>query len=347
MTAARPLRAALAAMLLLGTAPGAHAQHTTYYDRPVPMGVSVSTSPSAPFLFTGTAGMLVSPPGLPAIKFILSNNHVIGAGPPRLCPDTAPQWARVVQPGTLDLGFDPYGDRHFVVGYLFRTVPIQFGLEGDNLVDAAIAFTMPALAQEKIKGIGEPTPGIGYAAPGMSVMKSGRTTGVTFDVIESVNATVLVSYGPCGIARFSQQAVTAGPLGEAGDSGSAVLDSQSRVPVGLYFAGGPTSGILNQIVNVYEQLGVVVSSAADAAAIAAPARSAAMLRLEEIQARHEKRILNVRGVNGIGIGRRGGDADLGFVVYAESLTDEVRRGVPDSLEGVRVRLRESGPFRAH
>jgi len=347
MKPAALLRALVCTLPLLAAAAEVNAEYTTYYDRPIPMGVSISTSPSTPFLFAGTAGMLVSPPGLPAIRFILSNNHVIGAGPPRLCPDTAPRWARVVQPGTLDIGADPYGDSHFVVGYLFRTVPIEFGIDGNNVVDAAIAFTTPSLAREKIKGIGEPTPGVGYATPGMSVMKSGRTTGVTFDQIESVNATVFVSYGSCGIARFSQQAVTAGALGAAGDSGSVVLDSQSRVPVGLYFAGSSSSGILNQIVNVYDRLGVIVSSAADSAGAAPPARSAELLRLEEIQARHQEKILKVRGVAGIGIGRDGDGGRLGFVVYAESMSDELRRAVPAALDGVRVRLRESGGFRAY
>ena len=51
---------------------------------------------------------------------------------PDLCPDKAdgfpPPVTRAIQPGSLDLGFDPGNDPKFVAGALFRYVPIDFSL---------------------------------------------------------------------------------------------------------------------------------------------------------------------------------------------------------------------------
>jgi hypothetical protein len=68
------------------------AAHDTYESRPIPMGVSVGNTPSLPYIYTGTAGMMVNPFGNPSMKLILSNNHVLGAVGPTLCPDTAPMF---------------------------------------------------------------------------------------------------------------------------------------------------------------------------------------------------------------------------------------------------------------
>jgi streptogramin lyase len=78
---------------------------------PIPMGVSISNTPSYPLLYAGTAGLVVHSVGAPASKFILSNNHVLGAVGPTLCPSTARAgrtWT--LQPGTLDIGWDPGDD---------------------------------------------------------------------------------------------------------------------------------------------------------------------------------------------------------------------------------------------
>jgi hypothetical protein len=80
---------AVACILSLWVAPG-YADPTDRFDRPIPMGVSIGNTPSLPFIYTGAAGMRVFFLFNPAIKFILSNNHVLGARGPTLCPDTAP-----------------------------------------------------------------------------------------------------------------------------------------------------------------------------------------------------------------------------------------------------------------
>jgi hypothetical protein len=335
----------------------AHAQPpTSFQPRPIPMGVSISTTPSEPFIFAGTAGMRVRSLFFPQLKFILSNNHVMGAVAPSLCPNTAPPFTWILQPGTLDIGFDPGQDPTFLVGLLVGAVPIDFSPGAINLVDAAIAFTSPNLASTTILDIGDPTPQLGVASPGMALIKSGRTSGVTTGTVQSVNATVLVSYGPgCGTARFIGQVITSAGLGESGDSGSVVLDSDTLTPVGLFFAGSPVNGVMNEIFWVYVSLGVFVDSSSPAVtsrrqlheqsrALQVDAR---IEKLKTIQARHEAQIMRIRGVVGIGIGLAENGQDMALVVYCEKITDQLISEVPKSIEGVPVRLVESGRFEAY
>ncbi len=249
----------LLAHLLMFAQPGWTQGPTEFQPRPIPMGVSISTTPSAPFIFAGTAGMRVLSLFAPDVKFILSNNHVLGGVGPTLCPDTAPLGAWILQPGTLDIGGDPGNDPEFLVGLELLSVPIDFSPDASNLVDAAIAFTVPSLADKEILGLGTPVPDLAIALPGMQVTKSGRTTGVTTGTVQAINTTVLVNYGACGTARFvGQVVVTPGDFLQAGDSGSVALETASMKPVGLLFAGSPFVSLMNQILFVYLSLGVFV-----------------------------------------------------------------------------------------
>lgn len=236
-----------------------------YQPRPIPMGVSVSNTPSLPYIYTGTAGMLVRSFEYPDIKFILSNNHVLGAIGPTLCPNTAPLWTWTLQPGTLDIGADPGYDPYYLVGAVVGWFPIDFTPGVDNYVDAALSWTIPELAKKEILDIGNPNPALGLASLGMAVKKSGRTTGVTSGTVESVNTTVNVCYGDetcsCGTARFAYQFIVTsgtGSFSAPGDSGSVVLESATNTPVGLLFAGSSTQTVCNHIWVVYFLSGTFV-----------------------------------------------------------------------------------------
>lgn len=336
------------------------APHTDYYPRPVPMGVSISTTPSSPTIFAGTAGMRVYSLDNPDNKFILSNNHVLGAIAPTLCPDSADLWPPpltwALQPGTLDIGHDPGEDPFYQVGSVVRTVPIQFGRRGDNRVDAAIAYTTDEYTRSEILGIGEPNPELAEATVGMQLIKSGRTTGVTQGEVTAVNSTVRVNYGSgCGSAVFREQIMTSGNLGASGDSGSVVLDHDTLTPVGLYFAGSQSTGVMNPISEVYDRLGVFVDSA-NAPALSRneyEARANNMqldtevTRLKSIQARHEARIMAIRGVVGVGISRPDNSQRPEFVVFCTKRTAQLLRELPRLLENTPVRVIESGEFVAH
>ena len=140
--------------------------HDGFCDRPIKMGVSISnTATSSPFIYAGTAGMRVRSFSNPNLKFILSNNHVLGAGGADLCPNEAdiypPPMTRVIQPGSLDLGFDPGNDPAYLAGFDFNYVPLDFTPGALNKVDAAIAYTTTSFASAEILGLGQPNPVLG------------------------------------------------------------------------------------------------------------------------------------------------------------------------------------------
>ena len=69
--------------------------------------------------------------------------------------------------------------------------------------------------------------------------------------------------------------------------------------------------------------------------------------LEAIQSENEKRLIHIPAVVGIGIGFTKGNRDLGFIVYVERITDEVRAQVSGAIEGAPVLIVESGRFEAY
>jgi hypothetical protein len=202
--------------------------------------------------------------------YILSNNHVLGKS------NQATLGSVILQPAVLDggagedriarlvdvvpLAFDgapaipaPSGCAARVArlfgGPLAQLEPVNTA--GRNRVDCALALPDdPALVSPAILGIGVPA-GIAPGTLGTAVQKSGRTTGRTTGEILQIDVSVKVNYGGQS-ATFVDQ-LMAGPLSQAGDSGSAVLDMEGRV-VGLLFAGSATHTLLNPIQAVLDAL---------------------------------------------------------------------------------------------
>src|SRR5206468_2850223 len=126
----------------------------------------------------------------------------------------------------------------------------------ENLVDAAVAEPIEAsLVAPDILDIGRVS-GTTDAAIGLAVRKSGRTTALTAGHVTAVDATVEVDYGGGKTAIFRGQIVS-DMLSKGGDSGSLVVDDRSRA-VGLLFAGGPTTTLINPIGAVMQFLDVVI-----------------------------------------------------------------------------------------
>lgn len=67
-------------------------------------------------------------------------------------------------------------------------------------------------------------------------------------------------------------------------------------------------------------------------------------RIIEVKEKHEAELLSITEVVGIGVGECAGR--LCIKVYVEKLTDEVRRAIPEELEGFKVDIEESGPIEA-
>lgn len=128
------------------------------------------------------------------------------------------------------------------------------GASATNLVDAATArVNEPSLVSPNIIDINGPPRGITTPILGSSVIKSGRTTGLTEGMILQVDVTVNVQYGS-GAARFENQ-IMATPFSQPGDSGSLVLDYE-RQAVGLLFSGSDQITVINPIDEVLSSLNI-------------------------------------------------------------------------------------------
>ena len=209
----------------------------------------------------GTLGVLARRHGR---SVILSNNHVLANANEGQIGDP------ILQPGPADGGrlqdtiarlseFVPIHFKERDVGtvgrFLMRAVGPLLGALGltlkrlpsgrMNLVDAAVAEPIDeSLVSSDILGIGRVI-GSADASIGLSVRKSGRTTGLTDGKVTAIDAVVEVDYGGGRTAIFREQIVS-DVLSQGGDSGSLVVDSRSRA-VGLLFAGGPTTTLINPI----------------------------------------------------------------------------------------------------
>jgi len=189
----------------------------------------------------GTFGCLVTDKKNNKI-FILSNNHVLANS------NNAKKGDPILQPGPYDGGRRPKD----TIASLEKWIEIKFG-EESNLVDAALARPKNVqLVRPEIMLIGIPR-GIGKAKLGMSIQKSGRTTGYTTGKIKDTHATVKINFNR-KVALFRNQILTTN-ISQGGDSGSLVLDMRKRA-VGLLFAGSEMVTVLNPISEVLKPLDV-------------------------------------------------------------------------------------------
>ena len=186
--------------------------------------------------------------------------------------------------------------------------------------------------------------------------------------VTALNATVNVGYGGGKVAKFVNQIITT-DMSAGGDSGSLVLDWQNR-PVGLLFAGGGSDTFANPIRPVLDLLGVSIVTGADGATTGAmlsdhqaiasscptggdgghgrpggppPGLSVA----KDAVARHSDQIFALPDVIGHGIGAD----ENGNAVIEIYVAGKIRRGAgrayPSDVEGIPVRVIETGPIRAY
>jgi hypothetical protein len=220
--------------------------------RPSPLGMSIGH----PDITAGTLGFKVKDSS--GNPFILSNNHVMAN------INQASIGDHILQPGAYDGGTDP-ADR---IGDLAAFVPIDFSLNGSNVVDAAIASVLDSdvLSSTPLdEGYGQPSSTTVPAYVGMPVQKYGRTTEETHGTVDAVNGAFSVCYEPVGpfcltAANFVNQIVIIpGTFSAGGDSGSGIVSDDANLnPVGLLFAGSTSFTIANPIDAVLASFNVSV-----------------------------------------------------------------------------------------
>lgn len=183
---------------------------------------------------------------------ILSNWHVLAGSSSAVAGES------ITQPGRLD-----GGTASDMVATLTR-------MELDSRMDAAVATLDGSGAQSRdILGLGT-IAGTEDGALGTSVVKSGRTTGLTRGVIDGVSMTTRINYGDPGVVRFANQIrIVPHPpwpqvdveISRGGDSGSVWLNEANNNAIGLHFAGetdpAPSSenAICNPIAPIMDELG--------------------------------------------------------------------------------------------
>jgi hypothetical protein len=227
--------------------------------RPAKPGCSIGfREPDDAFIMAGTFGLVVKDNA--GKKFILSNNHVIafenGIHADGRRRTVLRAGAPIFQPGLLDNG-DTDTDQ---IAELTRWVNLRADRD-DNTVDGAIARLTPQSAASKdILFIGTPK-GTADARRDMVVHKFGRTTSYRAGRVTSVSFDVIIPY-EVGDVLFNDQIAIRGFNGrrfsDSGDSGSAILERDTNLVVGLLFAGA-TNGSLtfgNHIADVFQRLKV-------------------------------------------------------------------------------------------
>jgi hypothetical protein len=345
---------------------------------PIQLGTSGGNinDSSKGFCYGGTLGALVEDTS--GTEYILSNNHVLAR------TNAASMGEDIIQPGLIDESPACFKDTTDIVADLSAFISIQFKTKGTmppNTVDAAIAQVRVGT-----KGfIVDPTGFIidigtvssDTVAPslGMAVKKSGRTTGLTNGNITAVDATIDVSYGSGKTARFTNQIVVGtGDFIAAGDSGSLMVEDVVTNPraVGLLFAGSSTTAIANPIDHVLKAFNVsmvgsgpsaslmgkilawakrllsVSESQAANAQLPPQASQAAVDAVRRVKERHEGRLLAIPGVIGAGVGvSEKAIGQAAIEVYVIQATESLKQALPKSLDGVDVKIVETGEIHAY
>lgn len=215
---------------------------------PVKGGISIGPCRAiGGFVYTGTLGAVVKD-NATGDPMLLSNFHV-------MCVDDG--WSvgdNMCQPSRVDTGACPAD----VVGQLQRAVL-------NSNVDCAVSSLSGRGYSCSIEELGI-VMGTAPAALDMEVRKRGRTTGLTYGTVDSLDLSVNIDYGDgLGVVTLTNQIgieadTNQSPqIGDSGDSGSVVVDNNMKI-VGLYFAGNEegTYGVANPIADVLSQLNVSV-----------------------------------------------------------------------------------------
>jgi S1-C subfamily serine protease len=199
------------------------------------------------YIFVGTLGAIVKDRTSGA-RMALTNFHVA-------CVDST--WAvgnTMAQPGRNDGGTCPANK----FGAIVRAT-LSDHVDGSVVsIDAGKATACSIVEIGNVKGKNT-------AAVGMAIRKRGRTSGLTYGKVTSVDQSVSINYGD-GLGthtlknqiRIEVDTAHSTVMSDHGDSGSVVVDANNKV-IGLLYAGidpGHTVSFANPIQNVLDELNV-------------------------------------------------------------------------------------------
>ncbi|MFH1261986.1 MAG: hypothetical protein V1495_00880 [Pseudomonadota bacterium] len=324
-------------------------QHQVKQTPPVKMGTSGGSAndSSKAFCCGGTLGSAVLYDGM---LHILSNNHILArSGAAATGEDT-------LQPGLIDSSCRATGN---IVGdFIGNVIPL-----GAN-VDAALSKARSGMVDSSgtILDVGVPCSNIQAATIGLPVMKSGRTTGFTTGTVQSISMTVQIQYQQgCGKGKkfnvlYTNQIAT-GNMSAGGDSGSLLVSNDGTPnPVGLLYAGSNSTTIYNPIQDVVNAFvknshtflfagnncgGTTLAGIEPMAAAfqgVTPGESD-VDEAKRIKERHENEFFLHPGVLGVGVGAaEDNPVEAAIVLYVESPRGQRPDGLPDKVEGKKVRV---------
>jgi len=129
---------------------------------------------------------------------------------------------------------------------------------GSKNLPSAIDVISPTTLQSFVNKMGYPND-LADAEIGMTVEKTGRTTGYTQGKVISVSQTVKINYGKFGLLKFKNQICTTS-LSKGGDSGSCLFAAGIKKPIGLLFAGDSSESFHNPIKSVLSSLSMSYSN---------------------------------------------------------------------------------------
>lgn len=304
------------------------------------------------FCCSGTLGSLVTNG---TNQYVLSNNHILAR------QDQAAPGEDISQPGLVDNGCQV---PPIVADF---TAAVALG----NNVDAAVAQVRAGAmdATGFIEDIGTISSVVKTPAVGLAVAKSGRTTGFTTGTLASINTTVNVQYQKsCGqgkkyVLSYTNQVVAtagSGSFSGGGDSGSLIVSNDAcHQPVALLFAGNSTQTIGNPIGEVLTKLSAALGSGVSfvggtCSTLGPGIESVATGPTQNdidyatmIKDRHAPDLMARPEIIGVGVGARDDDStQAAIVIYVDS-TRPAQPHLPETLDGVAVKVVATQPFVAY
>jgi hypothetical protein len=312
---------------------------------------------SSAFCCSGTLGSLVTDG---TTQYILSNNHVLARS------DQAVAGEDISQPGLIDNGC--------------RVPPIVADFTGaaplGSNVDAAVAQVRAGQMDPTgfIEDVGVPSGTIVNPSIGLSVAKSGRTTGFTTGSISSINTSVSVQYQKgCNsgkkftVSYTNQVVINSSTFSAGGDSGSLIVtNNASHNPTALLYAGSSTTTIGNPIGEVLTKLSSALGRSftfIGGVAAAGPTTPSsgkqpfvpglgrlmpilpqqAVDRALAVLEVHRANLMFQPGVMGAGIGAGRAEGEAAIVIYVNK-DSSAKPILPDSIEGVPVIVIQTDQF---